>query len=162
MKILLPFATSSLQKTSVGDLVLFPGYRDNQDEIGIVLRHAEDLTTVALLQAETDAKPHFVRVNSETDCVSYGQSWVLEIAPTDIGSSSDLREVTNVAAVAGDRVHFYFHGSPSTQLRAGYLDVGALQIKSLPTDAVFTKSWKLWTSEAERQRLGAVPLLQGV
>ncbi len=160
MKILLPFTTRLLEQTNVGDLVLFPGYGDNRNEIGIVLRHADGRTTVALLQAEAEAQPHFARVNSDVDCVSYGPNWVLEISPTDISPGSDLREVTNVAAVAEDRVHFFFHGTPNAGLRAGYLDVGALQIKPLPTDAVFTKSWKLWVSDAERQRQEGVPLLQ--
>lgn len=161
MKIVLPFATKLLEQANVGELILFPGYGDNQSEIGVVLQQADGLTSLALLRAERDAQPHFARVNGETDCVSYGTDWVIEISATDIRRNADLREVTNVVAIAGDRVHFYFHGSRSTQLRAGYLDVGALQIKPLPTDAVFTKSWKLWSSETERQRKGAGPLLQG-
>jgi hypothetical protein len=161
MKIMLPFVTQSLEQTNVGDLVQFMGYGSNRSEIGIVLHHGDGETSVALLQAEAEAEPHFARVNSETDCVSYGPNWVIEISPTDIRSSSDLREATNVAAIAGDRVFFFFRGSPRTQLRAGYLDVGALQIKSLPTDAVFSKAWRLWTSDTERMREGGVPLLQG-
>ncbi|MBB3410674.1 hypothetical protein FHT87_004606 [Rhizobium sp. BK316] len=118
---------------------------------------------IAILKLGEEVRPtvHEV-VNLRTPCLSYGQDWVL--AP-EVNASATISSRHSETPGA---IHLYTEGAtmylaPFTResMMDGYrLALPGFGQGQIPTDSIPVLKWKLWTSEADRQRPGATPLLE--
>jgi hypothetical protein len=103
-------------------------------------------------------------VTGDADCISYGRDWVFEIDQHErFEVDQDEQGLAGVARIEGQSVQLRFGQDPhNVQTRGGLLDLQQLRFVHQNGFAFYTRAWKLWASEATRNRRDGTPLITGL
>ncbi|NKM30106.1 hypothetical protein [Rhizobium laguerreae] len=118
---------------------------------------------IAILKIGDEVKPmvHEVR-HFRRPCLSYGHDWVLspEIG-VDAIAASGHSETPGSIHFHPDGATMYLAPFSREAVGEGYqLALPGFGFGSIPHESIPVLKWKLWISEQERIRTGAVPLLE--
>ncbi len=163
MPIHMEFSTKTIQDIGLGELIKYQTQFGHGLGIVTAVDVSEDKVAVVALR-ESDGEGSFPQRSQFyliSPVLSYGQDWVLELIDTDEtwpGNAKATERTGTITLVRNEkRLRL---GSQRNDSKAEWLNIETLKI-SPPmgySETIPIVSWRIWSNDDERTRVGAVPI----